>query len=651
MELSIVIVNYNVQYFLENCLNSVFKATQNIDCEVIVVDNNSVDGSQKMLRNKFPQVQLIANRDNVGFSKANNQAIRIAKGENILLLNPDTVVEENTFEVCLDFFKKHPDAGGLGVKMLDGKGRFLPESKRGLPTPSVAFYKIFGLAQLFPKSKRFGKYHLGHLSKEENHSIEILSGAFMMIRKKVLDEIGLLDESFFMYGEDIDLSYRILQASYKNYYLADTSIIHYKGESTKKSSINYVFVFYRAMAIFAKKHFSSTNAKTFSFLIHIAIYLRAAMAVLSRTAKRVILPFLDAAIIMTGAYGFMEYYEKTVINNSNYFTEAADLYGIPILVATFILFFFLNGAYRIPTKIKSIFNGAFSGAFAVLIIYSMLSEAHRFSRAIVLFSVLWTLILIPAYRALLHFLKVRPFQDSGKHHLAIVGKKDELIRINRLIKDTLMEPSTICYVNADNEEDGFDYHGKFYQLKDIIDIYGVNEIIFCSKNLSSSKIISQMAALKNPKLDFKIAPPESLYIIGSNSNQKSGEYYIMGTDVLLKPANQRNKRLLDFILSLFFLLFSPIFVWFSLNPSNFFSNLFNILIGKISFVGLAPLKENNDKNSNLKKGILTPLDAIDNMLINEAKKERLNFKYVKDYNVFKDVGLIFKKVSQLGRMI
>ncbi len=256
MKLSVVIVNYNVEHFLEQCLLSVRKASKSVDMEVFVVDNISIDGSVEMVRQKFPEVILIANQDNVGFSKANNQAMRIAKGEYVLLLNPDTVVEEDTFIKVVDFMDAHPQAGGLGVKMIDGKGKFLPESKRGLPTPAVAFYKIFGLASLFPKSKKFGRYHLGFLDKEETNEIEILSGAFMLMRKETLDKVGLLDEAFFMYGEDIDLSYRIILGGYKNYYFPETKIIHYKGESTKKSSVNYVFVFYNAMIIFAKKHFS-----------------------------------------------------------------------------------------------------------------------------------------------------------------------------------------------------------------------------------------------------------------------------------------------------------------------------------------------------------------------------------------------------------
>jgi GT2 family glycosyltransferase len=202
-KISIIIVNYNVEYFLDQCLDSVVKATKNVSAEVIIVDNNSVDGSLKMLEKKYPQFKLIANKFNGGFSKANNQAIKESKGEYVLLLNPDTVVEEDTFIKTIDFMDKTPSSGGLGIRMIDGKGCFLPESKRGLPTPMVAFYKIFGLSALFPKSKRFGQYHLGHLPEFEINKIDVLSGAFMMMRKDALDKVGLLDEDFFMYGEDI----------------------------------------------------------------------------------------------------------------------------------------------------------------------------------------------------------------------------------------------------------------------------------------------------------------------------------------------------------------------------------------------------------------------------------------------------------------
>lgn len=295
MDLSVVIVNYNVKFFLEQCLQSVQTAASGLKVEVFVVDNHSTDGSQTMLKEKFPKVRLIENLDNVGFSRANNQAIRMAKGRYVLLLNPDTIVQEDTFLKCISFMDNHLDGGGLGVKMIDGAGNFLPESKRGLPTPAVAFYKIFGLSALFPKSKKFGKYHLRYLDDHEIHEVEVLAGAFMWLRKETLDKIGLLDEDFFMYGEDIDLSYRVVLGGYKNYYFPETRIIHYKGESTKKSSVNYVFVFYRAMVIFAKKHFQK-NWKWFQFFINIAIWLRAAMAIFSRAVNAILIqPFSKTA--------------------------------------------------------------------------------------------------------------------------------------------------------------------------------------------------------------------------------------------------------------------------------------------------------------------------------------------------------------------
>ncbi len=217
MRLSVIIVNYNVKFFLEQALLSLRRAIQSLEVEVFVVDNNSADGSVEMVRNKFPEVILIVNKHNPGFSIANNQAIRQAKGQYILLLNPDTVVAEDTFRICLQFMDDHPQVGGLGVRMIDGSGQFLPESKRGFPSPWVAFCKAFGLSRLFPRSKWFNHYHLGYLSEKEAHPIEVLAGAFMWMRSSVLDEVGLLDESFFMYGEDIDLSYRIVKGGYQNY--------------------------------------------------------------------------------------------------------------------------------------------------------------------------------------------------------------------------------------------------------------------------------------------------------------------------------------------------------------------------------------------------------------------------------------------------
>lgn len=268
-KISIVIVNYNVKYFLEQCLLSIVKSNLPFPIEIFVVDNASSDNSVEYLRAKFPDVKYIENKKNYGFSTANNMAIMQAKGDYILLLNPDTVVGENVLANVTDYLDKNPTIGACGVKMINGKGEFLVESKRGFPTPWASFCKIFGLSRLFPHTTLFDSYNLGFLDKDKPHPIMILSGAFMFMRREAVEKAGLLDETFFMYGEDIDLSYRITQSGFINYYLPET-IIHYKGESTDKSDVRYVRVFYKAMEIFYNKHYSSNN-RIFSFLVQRAI--------------------------------------------------------------------------------------------------------------------------------------------------------------------------------------------------------------------------------------------------------------------------------------------------------------------------------------------------------------------------------------------
>ena len=269
MQLSVVIVNYNVKHFLEQCLCSVRKSAEGMETEIIVVDNNSTDNSISYLRDRFNDVKFIVNSENLGFAKACNQGLLRSTGNYVLFLNPDCIVPEDCFRQCISFLCSHPDAGALGVKMLDGKGRFLKESKRSFPSPLTSLYKLFGLARLFPRSPVFSKYHLGHLNENNDHSVDVLAGAFMMLKREVLEKTGGFDEAFFMYGEDVDLSYRIQQAGFRNYYFAGTPIIHFKGESTRKGSMNYVRMFYNAMSIFVTKHYGGRRAGIFNFLIHL----------------------------------------------------------------------------------------------------------------------------------------------------------------------------------------------------------------------------------------------------------------------------------------------------------------------------------------------------------------------------------------------
>lgn len=284
LDLSVVIVSYNVRYYLEQCLRSVFLAGQGLEMEVFVVDNNSTDGSPEYLRSRFPEVHFIVNSDNRGFSRANNQAIRQARGRYVLLLNPDTIVTERTFADCIHYLDQHPEVGATGVSMYGNNGCFAWESRRGVPTPWTAFCKMIGLTALFPHNRYFGRYYMRYLPREEANYIEVISGAFNMLRHQAIRQIGLLDETFFMYGEDIDLSYRLLEAGWRNAYVP-TPILHYKGESTQKSSYRYVHIFYQAMLIFFDKHFSH-RYRILSFLIRLAVYLRAGLDMLGRTWQK-----------------------------------------------------------------------------------------------------------------------------------------------------------------------------------------------------------------------------------------------------------------------------------------------------------------------------------------------------------------------------
>ena len=291
LKLSVIIVNYNVKYYLDQCIRSVLRAFEemNTPAEIIVVDNHSADGSVDYLEQRYPQklfpmVRFVRSAHNLGFARANNIAIRQSRGEYVLLLNPDTIVGEDTLKASVDFMDAHEDAGAVGVRMLGAQGRRAMESRRGLPTPMVSFFKMLGFCNRWPHHRLFGKYYMGYLPWDEPSQIEVVSGAYCMLRRKALDEVGLLDEDFFMYGEDIDLSYRVLKGGYHNYYLP-VDILHYKGESTQKSSFRYVHVFYEAMLIFFRKHYSGMTF-LLSLPIKTAIYAKALMALVGMLSER-----------------------------------------------------------------------------------------------------------------------------------------------------------------------------------------------------------------------------------------------------------------------------------------------------------------------------------------------------------------------------
>jgi GT2 family glycosyltransferase len=647
-KLSVVIVNYNVKHFIEQCLFSVLKASESFECEVFVVDNNSVDGSVTLIKEKFPQINLIVNKTNTGFSVANNQAIRLAKGEYILLLNPDTVVQEDTFTKILAFMDAHPEAGGLGVKMLDGQGNFAPESKRGLPTPEVAFYKMFGFSRFFPKSKRFGKYHLSYLPEDKVNEIDVMSGAFMLIRKSVLDQIGLLDETFFMYGEDIDLSYRIKKAGYKNYYFPETQIIHYKGESTKRSSLNYVVIFYKAMAIFSRKHFSGSHAFWFDAMIHLAIFLKAGMALLSRFFKAFTVPMLDFAMLTLGLFAIKNIYQQNTGIDGNIYSEKLLSVAFPLYAIAWIIMVYFNGGYDKPIKLLKIVRGVLVGTVFILLGYSLLPETLRFSRAMILLGTSWALICFVVTRLLFHFLKLKSYSLSSAKtkRIAIIGEEQEFNRVSALLKETHANAGFVGFVSAEiNGVHNPHYIGKINQIDEIIKVHQINEIIFCAKDISSQFIINNMLTLVSSGVDFKIAPPESLSIIGSNNIDTAGDLYMIDVNSISKSKNRRNKRLLDITVTALMILFSPLLLLIQDSRKNYFLNCFNVLFGFYSWVGYGKV---SDKSlPEIKRSVLSP-SLLLSPDVDSNKIMLANLRYAKDYSIEKDLVLIWKCRRKLG---
>jgi GT2 family glycosyltransferase len=650
MQLSVVIVNYNVKYFLEQALHAVRKACTGLEAEVIVVDNHSLDGSCDMVRSLFPEVKIIENKDNVGFAKANNQAIRQSTGKYVLLLNPDTVIEEDCFKKVIRFMDQTPDAGAVGVKMIDGSGKFLPESKRGLPTPEVAFFKISGLAALFPKSRKFGKYHLGFLSQDQIHEVDVLAGAFMMLRHDVLKQVGLLDEDYFMYGEDIDLSYCINKVGFKNYYFPDTTIIHYKGESTKKTSVNFVFTFYRAMVIFAEKHYSKKHARNFSALIHVAIYLRAFAAIVSRFAAKVFVPILDFSAIFISLALIVSFWSNLKYDTPEAYPSEVVYPNSIIYTLLWIAGLYLAGAFNKRKTFLSVAKGIAFGTIAIAVFYAFVGETYRFSRAIILLGALAAIVDAFMIRVMLYFAKYRRLSFTMGSHLKtiIVGNKSEVERVQDLLIKSKSKSDYLGYVSVEPNKEDNHYLGEVSELSELVQFFGVEEIIFCSKDLAASQIIEWMGSNSQQDILYKIVPEESLFIIGSNNKNTPGDFYTIEINLKLSKAfEQQKKRVFDIAASLLLTILSPIIILLVKHRTNFFQNIFNVLIGQKTWVGYANA-DNIKLLPHIRNGVVSPLDAQGGKHLNPVTIQKLNFLYAKDYSIEKDLLIVMKSIRSMG---
>ena len=649
MKLSVVIVNYNVRFFLSQCLASVQKASEGLEVEVFVVDNNSTDGSFAMLRDSFPWIKLIVNHENVGFSKANNQAIREAKGEYILLLNPDTIVQEDTFRKVIDFMDSHPKAGGLGVRMIDGGGKFLPESKRGFPTPSASFYKIFGLTRLFPRSSVFARYYLGHLPEDSVNRIDVLAGAFMLLRKETLVKTGLLDETFFMYGEDIDLSYRIQQAGYENYYFPETTIIHYKGESTRKGSINYVRMFYKAMLIFVRKHYMTSGAKLFSLLIRLAIFFRAFLSLLKRGAQLIWRPLVDAVLMLAGFAIIIPFWEKAA-HEPGYYPPDLLRIVVPVYVLMFVGTLIVSGAYNRNWRIRDFIRSWFTASLVLLVAYSLMSETLRFSRAIMLLGAGWALLAQLPVRLLMARVGWinYPVGTEKSRQIISVGTHKQ----NRKVKELLIQPGNrnnwLGEVVLSEDEETGETLGTLTQIGEIVRINQVDEVVYCAEDVPAGEMIRSMMLVSSKSVRFRIFNSEGSFFIASHSAGNTGDLLLFNINAISLPENRRRKRILDLAVSIIVFLLSPFLVLFMRSRITYFSNIFSVLKGDKTWVGYS--EEENHTSIELPGLPPAVLSCTETSIVlkNLADVKKINTLYAKDYRVWNDLEIILRNISKLG---
>lgn len=641
MQVSIIIVSYNVKYFLEQCLRSVLQSTQHLQCEIIVVDNHSVDESAEMIATKFPSVHLIRNTQNFGFSAANNQAIKIAKGKFILLLNPDTIIAEDTISNVLEFMQSHEDAGAVGVQMVDGRGKFLNESKRGIPNFRTSLFKFLGLHKIFPNSPTFNHYYLGHLDKEKTHEVDVLVGAFMMIRSSVVEKVGILDEQFFMYWEDTDWCIRIRNSGYKIYYLGNEKIIHYKGESNKRHTLNFTLEFNRSMISFVKKHFQSHPL--FLPLIRVATICKLLYVVLRDTTRLLFLPLMDFSIMYLTVLIFTKYWEQNF--TSFPFPDIFFNIVVPAYLFVWITSLFFAGAYDSPFRINKVARGVIFGLLVIATI-SNFFNAIRFSRMIIGFSSIFVFIDFVVLRFLYRFIQFHDWDIAEKRpsNLVLIAEQKEYKRAKQIITNSKHNTLLIGFLNLNGNENAIN---KVSNMQMVIQKYHVDEIVFASANFSFKEIIQWHILHSDTSLKFKILPEESHFLIGSNSRETLGDYYCPDSNwELNKTYHRRNKRVIDLFFSFLFLLISPILIWLCKSPSTFLRNMINILKGNLTFVGFNKKYESHFPN--IRKGILTPVSTIHYEYLSTDRIRKVNMLYAKNYRARWDIYIIFKCINQLG---
>lgn len=661
MDVSVIIVNYNVRAFLNSALISLFKSLEGLDAEIFVVDNASDDGSVELIKTNFPSVHLIANSANVGFAKANNQAMALAKGKYLLLINPDTLVQEDSITTLIKYFEEHSDAGMVGCKILNPDGTLQLACRRSFPTPWVAFTKTFGLSAFFPRSKKFAQYNLTYRNPDETYEVDAISGSFMMMSREVYEKIGGLDETFFMYGEDLDWCYRVQQAGWKVFYVPTTSIIHYKGESTRRSDLDELKVFYNAMRLFVQKHHS--GSPVFEWFIYSGIYIRKFFANLARIIKPLMIVLFDVVIV-----------NSTILIAKYIRTE--HILGFPhyaypwiFIVPAFIVFSSLlfGGVY---TKRKLSVSRSFVAVLTSYIIISSLTafiKDFAFSRVIVLISGGLSLCLLPGWRLLMWMFGV----GEKSSRATLFGKRTLIVGVNDSGKEVVKKLrarvgggySIVGFVDVNRQHIGekildIEILGSIDTITKLIEEEKISEVIFSSDSIPYSTILKIIANNRNRFVNFRLVPNSLEVIIGKSSIDQLDEIPFIDIEyAIAKLENRILKRIVDFCVSLCFLIFVAPFVYFSRifasKPAVGFTkailNMHKVLVGSMSLVGY---RENgNPKQNGIsifwgKPGIISLINAQEAKKLNSEECEQYELYYAKNQSFLLDIEIFVKSLQR-----
>lgn len=689
-DLSIIIVNYNVKEFLEQCLISVQKALKGISAEVLVIDNSSSDGSAEMLRQKFPDVQLTVNPKNVGFAKASNQGLQIAGGQFIALLNPDTLVQEDTFSKMLEFFSDRPKTGVLGCKILNPDGSLQLACRRSFPKPWIAFTKLSGLSYLFPKSKLFGKYNLTYLDPDDSHEVDAISGSFMMIRCEVLEDVGDLDESFFMYGEDLDWCFRAREKGWKVVYFPGTQIVHFKGESSKRAQFDSLKQFYIAMELFVKKHFKRKYFFMPYWLLGGGIWFRAGISFFVKLMGYLAVPLTDLVFFgLSLIFG--------VLIRFGSLTGLPSF--IPVIIFYSLIWLMLLKFFGCYDKDEFSFSKAAMAVWVGFLVNTSLTfffNQYAFSRVVVLVGSALSLITVPGWRLLIRGLsQTRFFHFRGTLGRALLVKNTIIVgdlksgeklveRFNSQI-DTNYKISGLISTNGEHTGKniaGVKVLGAFEDIDLIIRENAVQEVIFSTHDLSYGQILGVISRTGKQRVNFKLIPSNLEVIIGKASIDRISDVSLLEIDSKLHQTPYRVlKRMFDFTLAFVILTLSlPLFLYKKFlnsqkiqkkfvygekkqgillyqfaGPESQISNklpyLWTILKGEVSFVGKELVEVSADfletgEKPDLKPG-LTGLQQINqHKLIAEEDKDKYLFYYLKNYSLLLDIEILFKAFFQ-----